>query len=160
MNEESTDAMVHGGTLVIDAETWKDLHRWTAAAEAGDGAAAYRLGNLFREGIRLPCRPRVAFRWYVRGALAGDAEAMNNLGACYHNAFACERDMGNAIHWYTRAAEAGSVIALDNLGCCYLEGDGVPEDPERAASYFRLAHAQGDARAAGRLAEMGLGIEE
>jgi TPR repeat protein len=134
--------------------------RQREAAEAGDGAAACRLGDCYRTGKPLPpVNPRKAFRWYLRGSWAGDDSAMNNLGACYHNGFGCTKDMAQAIHWYQRGAEAGSDEALDNLGRCYKEGNGVPQDLERAAGYFREALAKGHPKAAERLTEMGLAVD-
>ena len=133
--------------------------RQREAAEAGDGAAACRLGDCYRTGKPLPpANPRKAFRWYLRGAWAGDEDAMNNLGACYHNGYGCRKDMTQAIHWYQQAVEAGSAEALDNLGRCYLHGDGVPEDLERAADFFRKALAKGHPKAAERLTGMGLTV--
>ena len=130
------------------------------AAEAGDGAAACRLGDCYRTGKPLPAaNPRKAFRWYLRGSWAGDVDAMNNLGACYHNGFGCQKDMARALHWYQRSANRGCAEALDNLGRCYLHGDGVDPDRERAEAIFRQAHAIGHPKAAERLAEMGLEIE-
>ena len=134
--------------------------RQREAAEAGDGAAACRLGDCYRTGKPLPpVNPRKAFRWYLRGAWAGDDSAMNNLGACYHNGYGCEKDMTQAIHWYQRGVEAGSAEALDNLGRCYLHGDGVPKDLDRAAEFFRKALAKGHPKAAERLTGMGLAVE-
>jgi uncharacterized protein len=129
--------------------------RLTEAAEAGDGDAACRLGDLYREAKWVPWRPRKAFRWYARGALAGDADAMNNLGACYHNGVGCRKDMAKAVHWYKRGVHAGSREAHDNLGRCFLHADGVDQDRVLAATLFRLAHAMGHPKAAARLAEMG-----
>jgi TPR repeat protein len=135
--------------------TW--FSRQLEAAEAGDGAAACRVGDCYRTGKPLPrAKPRKAWRWYLRGAWAGDADAMNNLGACYHNGYGCRQDMDQALHWYRRSAAAGAVEPLDNLGRCYKEGNGVPQDLEQAAGYFREALAKGHRKAAERLAAMGL----
>jgi len=135
------------------------ISRLIEAAEAGDGDAACRLGDLYHEGKWVPQRPRKAFRWYARGAMAGDPYAMNNLGACYHNGCGCRVDLAMAAHWYERGVQAGSVEALDNLGRCYVHGVGVDQDLQRAAALFREAHAKGHPQAADRLAQLGLSID-
>ena len=48
-----------------------ELGALVRAAKAGDGHAACRLGDLYREGEKLPYKPKEAFRWYPRSAMAG-----------------------------------------------------------------------------------------
>lgn len=123
--------------------------RLNALAERGDGDAACRLGDLYREaagGVRYS--PKQTFRWYARSALAGDAWGQNNLGACHEHGLGCEQSYPNAVKWYRLAAAQGHATAMMNLGYCYLSGHGVSRDTVEALRLFRLAVEGGEERAA------------
>jgi hypothetical protein len=122
--------------------------RLLAAAERGDGAAACRLGDLYREGLAgLRYSPKETFRWYSRSALAGDANGQNNLGACYEHGLGCAQSYPKAAKWYRLAAAQELGTASMNLGYCYLRGHGVPADKVEALRLFRLAVEQGEEKA-------------
>lgn len=126
------------------------------AAEAGDGAAACRLGDTYREaksGLRYS--PGKAFRWYARSAMAGDEDGQNNLGACYEHGIGCAQSYPNAVKWYRRSVAQGVSTAYMNLGYCYLSGHGVPADRQEALRLFREAVARGEDRAADELERLG-----
>jgi hypothetical protein len=119
------------------------------AAEAGDGDAACRLGEMYREGLGgLRVSPKETYRWYARSAMAGDPNGQNNLGACYEHALGCAQSYPNAVKWYRRAAAQALGTAAMNLGYCYLRGHGVPRDSLEALRLFRLAVEGGEERAA------------
>jgi TPR repeat protein len=117
-------------------------------AEAGDGAAACRLGDMYREGLGgLRYSPRQTYHWYARSAMAGDANGQNNLGACYEHALGCAQSYVKAAKWYRLAAAQELNTAFMNLGYCYLYGRGVPRDKVEALRLFRLAVEGGEDRA-------------
>jgi len=119
-----------------------------AAAEHGDGAAACRLGDLYREGLAgLRYSPKETFHWYSRSALAGDANGQNNLGACYEHGLGCAQSYPKAVKWYRLAAAQQLGTASMNLGYCYLRGHGVAADKVEALRLFRLAVEQGEEKA-------------
>ena len=69
----------------------------------------------------------------------------------------------NSVEDVKLLAEAGDVIAQYNLGLFYDTGDGVPQDNEEAAKWFRLAANQGDAFAQtslGFMYENGRGVPQ
>ena len=122
--------------------------RLVEAADRGDGGAACRLGDWWREGLRgLRYGPQQAFRWYARSALAGDAFGQNNLGACYEHGLGCPQSYAKAVKWYRIAAAQCQGTASMNLGYCYLRGHGVPPDRGEALRLFRLAVQQGEPKA-------------
>ena len=54
---------------------------------------------------------------------------------------------------YKKAGEFGNARALNNLGLMVESGfEGVAADPEKACTYYKQAHQQGDADAAINLA--------
>ena len=78
--------------FLINAEQAETFARLVAAAERGDGDAACRLGDMYREGSGgLRYSPKQTFRWYAHSAMAGDATGRNNLGACFEHALGCEQ---------------------------------------------------------------------
>jgi TPR repeat protein len=144
------------GRLTMTVEQIEAFGRLTEAASRGDGDAACRLGDMFREGLGgLRYSPKLAFHWYARSALAGDPSGHNNLGACYEHGFGCEQSYADAVKWYRRAAGQGVGTASMNLGYCYLRGHGVPADKGEALRLFRVAVQQGEAKAADELERLG-----
>ncbi len=120
-----------------------------AAAEAGSGDAACRLGDMYREALGgLRYSPRQTFLWYARSAMAGDANGQNNLGACYEHGLGCAQSYAKAAKWYRLSAAQGLGTASMNFGYCYLWGHGVPADKAEALRLFREAVARGEMRAA------------
>ncbi len=131
------------------------------AANRGDGGAACRIGDMYREALDgLRYSPKQTFRWYARSAMAGDANGQNNLGACYEHGLGCEQSYVKAVKWYRLAAEQKLGTASMNLGYCYLRGHGVAADKEEALRLFRLAVEQGEPKAADELGWLGEPVED
>jgi Sel1 repeat len=138
--------------FLMNQEQAQDFVRLLGAAERGDGAAACRLGDLYREGLGgLRYSPRQTFHWYARSAMAGDANGQNNLGACYEHGLGGVQSYPKAVKWYRLAAAQGLAYASSNLGYCYLQGHGVPADKAKAVEWLENALAQGDERAEGMI---------
>ncbi len=112
-------------------------------ARAGDGDAAARLGDIYRDGCDVAQSWEEAFRWYSIGARAGDAEAQNNLGTLYLEGLYVAEDFNAAAHWYRLSAEQGASVAQYNLGMRYLHGQGVPTDFAEARCWLERAAEQG-----------------
>ena len=112
--------------FLMNAEQAEAFVHLLAAAERGDGAAACRLGDMYREGAGgLRYSPKQAYRWYAKSALTGDANGQNNLGACYEHGIGCAQSYPKAVKWYRLAAAQECGTASMNLGYCYLNGHGV-----------------------------------
>ena len=142
--------------FTINAEQALAFAGLVAAANAGDGGAACRLGDLYREGLEgLRYSPKQAYRWYAKSALAGDANGQNNLGACYEHGLGCTQSYAKAVKWYRLAAAQELAYASSNLGYCYLRGHGVPADTSTALGWFEKALAQGDERAEEMVEQLG-----
>jgi len=54
-------------------------------------------------------------------------------------------DYGVALDLWAPLAQAGVARAQSNMGAAFLEGRGVERDPDKAATWLRLAALQGDA---------------
>lgn len=132
----------------MDAGQARDFARLVREADAGDGGAACRLGDMYREGKGgLRHSPREAFRWYARSALAGDPNGQNNLGACYEHGIGCSQSYENALKWYRLSANQRVGTAAMNLGYLYFYGHAVPADNEQALEWFENSAAWGEAKA-------------
>ena len=57
-------------------------------------------------------------------------------------------DYATALKEWLPLAESGNVDAQYNIGMMYRYGEGVPQDPEAAAGWLRLAAEQGNSMAA------------
>ena len=135
--------------FLMTAEQAEAFARLVEAAGRGDGGAACRLGDMYREGLGgLRYSPRETYRWYAKSALAGDANGRNNLGACYEHGVGCAQSFAKAVKWYRLSAAQKLGTASMNLGYCYLRGHGVPRDEVEALRLFRLAVEGGEERAA------------
>ena len=112
-------------------------------ANAGDGEAASRLADAYREGEFVGQDWEQAFRWYSVAARAGDMEAQNNLGTLYLEGYYCPEDHEKAVYWYRKSAEQGANVAQYNLGMRYLHGQGVTVDNLLAMSWLEKSSANG-----------------
>ena len=134
--------------FLMNAEQAEAFARLVEAANAGDGGAACRLGDMYREGVGgLRYSPKQAYRWYAKSALTGDANGQNNLGACYEHGIGCAQSYRSAVKWYRLAAAQQCGTASMNLGYCYLNGHGVSADKVEALRLFRAAIDRGEDRA-------------
>ena len=134
--------------FLMNAEQAEAFAQLVEAANAGDGGAACRLGDMYREGTGgMRYSPKQAYRWYAKSALTGDANGQNNLGACYEHGIGCAQSYRSAVKWYRLAAAQQCGTAAMNLGYTYLRGHGVPLDKAEALRLFRLAVEQGEDRA-------------
>jgi TPR repeat protein len=131
-------------------------------AEGGDGAAACRLGDAYREGEGTRRNLKLALQWYRRGAELGDGYAQNNVGSMLLNGMGCKRNPVKATHWYRSSAEQGNAEGQYNLAQRYLTGDGIDQDYGQARFWFEQAAMQGDVWSAcqvGTLYWLGHGVE-
>ena len=154
------------------------------AARQDEAGAQCILGLMYEEGKGTRQDAAEAVMWYRRAARQGDEEALNNLtamcnrgnsiaqfnlGLMYEEGEGVLQDEAEAAKWYRRAAEQehedalnrlmemcerGIAVAQFNLGGMYQDGEGVPQDDEEAAKWYRKAAEQGHATAKLRVDKM------
>jgi len=137
-------------TMPLNAQNTGEqkLSQMILAAEQGDAAAQYYMGNCYAKGQGVTQNSEEAVKWYRLSAEQEYGEAQNKLGEYYAKGGAgLQRDMSEAVKWYRKAAENGNAKALFNLGVCYDNGDGVRKDSAEAVQYYRLAAEKGNAEA-------------
>ncbi|HEY5288875.1 MAG TPA: tetratricopeptide repeat protein [Caulobacteraceae bacterium] len=117
------------------------------AADRGDAAAQYNLGQLYSQGAGAPADFRNAALWFGKAANQGNPGAEFNLGRLYQEGRGVRRDKAAAVRWYLKSAGQGYVDAQVRLASMYAKGDGVAEDRAEAAKWYGEAARHGDAGA-------------
>jgi hypothetical protein len=128
------------------------VHR--EAAEQGDAVAQYKLGNIYRDGVKVPKDDRKAVRWYRKAAEQGLAQAQHALATMYMHGQGVASDYKEAAKWYRKAAEQSLAAAQYHLGRMYENGWGVLKDHREAVKWYRRAAEQGDKEAKQALARI------
>ncbi|OGT71568.1 MAG: hypothetical protein A3H44_13990 [Gammaproteobacteria bacterium RIFCSPLOWO2_02_FULL_57_10] len=128
-----------------------DLGAQRAAAEAGDSAAQFDLGNRYLAGDGVIADNFEAARWFQKAAEQDNNNAQYNLAIMYMQGTGVIADFSQALHWFHRAAELGDVPSQFTLATFYMNGRGVPQDPVQAHMWFTLAASGGHRAAAANL---------
>ena len=115
------------------------------AAEKGNTAAMYELGNLYFQSPK-------GFEWMKKAANGGNIDAMLYWGEYIY--FMKDPDFDKALHWLTKAADKGDVSAMLSLGHLYCTE--IPplihgRDYTKAREWYAKAAEKGDAMAAEEL---------
>jgi uncharacterized protein len=128
---------------------------WKAAAEAGRAEAQFDLGVLYAHGWGVFRDMTEASHWYRKSAEQGYAAAQFALGQMYSRGWGVSRDEADALICFQMANSGDSADADDPLPDWEnVEGYGMPQDPERAAYWYRQAADQGYPRAQFNLGRM------
>ena len=166
----------------------KEAAKWfQKAAEQGNAIAQACLGDSYSEGEGVEKDAGEAVKWYRKAADKGLAVAQRALGICYFNGTGVDQDKAEAVKWFRKAAEQNlpftmlhmssvkksSLLdqissALDRdgivggqvlLGACYEDGEGVEQDKEEAAKWYRKAAGMGDNDAKEALKRLGMELK-
>lgn len=138
-------------TPVLAQEAPITLEKLQIAAEAGDSAAQFELGNRYLYGTGVEADDFKAARLFRLAAEQGDNNAQYNLGVMYMQGKGVIADIPQAIDWIHKAADQGDAPAQFTMGTLYANGQGVPQDPLQAHMWFTLAASGGHRAAAANL---------
>lgn len=125
------------------------------AAEEGDAAAQYKLGQSYARGGVLKSDYKLAFEWNRKAAENGNADAQFDLGFNYNRGYMVPKDSAQALTWFRKAAEQGHVAGQFYVGVAYAQGNGVPQDNNQALMWLRMAAQQGNVAAQRYISQMG-----
>lgn len=131
------------------------------AANGGDAAAQYEVGDRFATGEGVKQDMAEAAKWFERAANQGLAAAQYRLATQYEKGRGVKQDDRLAREWYEKAAQGGNVKAMHNLAVIHAEGRGTAQDFKTAAGWFTQAADYGLGDSQYNLAilnERGLGI--
>jgi anti-anti-sigma factor len=135
---------VAGTGAVADLQSADD---YRSAADGGDTAAQYRLGQCYEIGKGVQQDFAEAITWYRKAAEHGHAEAQNALANAYAYGVQVSQDYDQAVQWYAKAAEQGHADAQYAMGMNCNYGVGVDRDDARAERWYQLAAEQGHQKA-------------
>jgi len=105
--------------------------------------AAYRLGQLYRDGKAVYQDRKKAEQWFTQAAQAGSTEAEYALGKLLLD----QHRSVDGLRWLDSAASHGNTWAMVRIGKELLAGEHLPKDAEKAAQYLRRAGQLGNATA-------------
>lgn len=111
-------------------------HYFRLAADRGNAAAAYKLGDAYENGIGVPQDFATALQWYRRSAAAGDKYAELRIGWFYHKGIAVTANAETAAQWYRQSAAKNNIWGYHMLAFMLMDGEGMPQDRDLARQYF------------------------
>jgi hypothetical protein len=154
------DALATGqGGSVKD---FTEAQRWIRqSAEAGNVAALFRLGRMYRDGEGMIRDPLEAVNLFKKAADAHYTPAMVAVGLMFEGGGGLEADHLQAVQWYKRAADAGDAEGMAALGTMYSTGRGVEKNAATAAAWYIEAAKRGQLLAIHNLAyhyDKGIGV--
>ena len=118
------------------------------AASYGLAPAQYRLATLYELGRGLQRNLIAARDLYERAAVQGNVKAMHNLAVLLSSGEADKKpDYKEALSWFEQAARHGLPDSQFNLAVLYDRGAGTQADPVKAAFWYGVLAAKGDADA-------------
>ena len=82
-------------------------------AHAGNAAAQFSLGFIYRQGQGVAQSDTEAVKWYRKAAEQGDASAQYNLGWMYHKGEGVPKDLILAYVWFNVAQANGNEKGWD-----------------------------------------------
>ena len=126
-----------------------------SALQAGNGAAAYYLARMYRDGLGVHRDPAKALAWAEEGASRGNALARNMVGLLEDSGRGGQRNDKAALASYLAAADAGLAWGAFNAGYFYESGRGLAQpDAAKAFEYYRRAADDGNAAAGNAIGDL------
>jgi TPR repeat protein len=112
------------------------IHYFRLAAEAGNAAACYKVGEAYENGTGVTMDFAESLKWYRRAAEAGDKYAYIKVGYFYEKGMVVGRDPAAAVGWYRKAQAKGNIWAYHMLAFMLADGEGMPQDLDLARAYL------------------------
>lgn len=138
-------------------EFTRALELWQEEANAGNGDAAWYVGNMFIDGLGIDRPdPELAVVYYQLGADLGHVEAKVSLGLLYAQGRGVDQSYGRAMELLYEAALEGHPVAMVEIANFFLEG--IPREVQQseahAYEWYGLAARQGVVLAQMRFGQM------
>ncbi len=137
---------------VVTANDTEAAEWFRKAAEKGDAAGEYSLGEMYLTGRGVNSSLAEGVKWMRRAAEDGDARGQSNVAVMYAQGQGVPKDDHEAAKWMRKAADQGLAAGQFGLGSMYAHGAGVPRSETEAAKWYRKAADQGDPAAMNNLA--------
>lgn len=118
-----------------------------ALALAGDKEAAYRLGDLYRDGQGVAASLAAAAGWYRKAGDMGHPAAQFEYGVALEEGLGVPRSRKEAFDWYLKAAKQGHAGAMTRVGRFHLQGVHRKPNLIEAKRWLNKAAEAGDGEA-------------
>jgi len=135
--------------------------QWTKlAAQQGNREAQYNLALNYLNGEGIPKNLQQALEWLEKSATQGHPPAEYRLAQIYANGeLSLLKDKRKAFEWYEKAAtqtewESVDFFAQKELADMYDQGDGIPQNKQKAAEWYKKSWDHGNSTALIKLAQM------
>ncbi len=122
---------------------WASVAEMQKAAEAGNPAACYHLGEMHLAGDEVPVDVARAVVLLEKAAEAGHSKAAFRLGKLHADGEVVPQNLPYAFQRYQAAARAGEAEAQYNLGAMYASGRGVKRDYVQGLAWLIVAAKNG-----------------
>jgi len=147
-------ASVHGlnsradreaGDKAFTAKNYKEaVEKYRVAADNGDAAAQYRLGQMYAEGLGVTKNDKDAAKYILQAADQDFGAARMTAAAWYLSGKrGTPKDEKKAFEYLSKEAEQKNPVAMFSLGCLYAKGMGVTRDASLATKWFNDAKTAG-----------------
>lgn len=150
-----------GADAYSRADYAEALRQWQPLAQQGDEIAAFRLGNMYYDGLGVYQNLGTAAKYYTLAAKRGHAAAQVRLGDMYSGGWGVRRSAKTAEFWWRAAIEKGNADAALSLGVMYskkrVNAKDCPETMRNlftAEDWFQLASQLGNQNAARWLTQL------
>ena len=130
------------------------LQLYLQQAEAGDVAAAYRLGNVYATGRGTNQDFKSAVDWYEKAAHQGHAYAQFQLARFSYNGQGMVKNPEQALRWMKSAADNGVTLAKYHYADFLRTGVAEQRDIAIARKYYAAAANEGYGLAQYELAQL------
>ena len=163
VEKSKIDFYEEGEKLYNEGKYEKAIEFYKKAIDAGNGAAANNLGNIYYNGNGVEQNYDEALKYFRKGAELGNRVATSNVGHCYRWGDGVAQDYVEAMKWLKKSSDMGSSWAMNVLGDMYLRGEGVDENNEEAMKWYRKGAEAGDYEAMANVGYMynwGKGVEQ
>lgn len=114
-------------------------HYHRMAAEKGNASSAYKLGEMYENGMGVSQDYKIALRWFQAAADSGDRYGEFRVGYFYQKGLGVPRDALTARYWYERSALQDNEWAFHMLAFMFADGEGVEKDIPLARKYFEMS---------------------
>jgi TPR repeat protein len=125
------------------ANQWQSVEAMQKAAEAGNPAACYELGEMHLTGQQVARDVAKAVALLEKAADIGHANAAFRLGKLNADGEVVPKNLQQAFTRYQAAANAGVAEAQFNLGAMYASGRGVSRDYVEGLAWLIVAAKNG-----------------
>ena len=122
----------------------KVLNTYIELIQYGYSAAYRRIGEYYRHGLLIKANPKLAVRFFSKGAELGDIDCYYELSELYRDGIGVEQNRNEEINQLQIAAKKEHPSSLARLGKYYNRGIVVEKDSMEAKNLLRKAAMLGN----------------